>query len=123
MDATPAPDASSSSAGTTAAAADSLVVGVAALSLEERFAILRGIGEECIQEDELMRLLQNKPVPICYDGFEPSGRMHIAQVRTLACIIASLSAGLFIRRTEMELILLPEVHKTNDYWLRLYYLI
>jgi hypothetical protein len=131
MDATPTPDAapgaSSSSIGTTdAAAANSLAAGVATLNLEERFAILRGIGEECIQEDELMRLLQNKPVPICYDGFEPSGRMHIAQVRTpphcvsyvrpeVACIIASLSAGLFIRRTEMGLVLLPEVHKTNDY--------
>jgi hypothetical protein len=28
-------------------------------------------GEECIQEDELRRLLDNKPVLICYDGFEP----------------------------------------------------
>lgn len=25
------------------------------------------------------RLLNNKPLPVCYDGFEPSGRMHIAQ--------------------------------------------
>jgi tyrosyl-tRNA synthetase len=24
-------------------------------------------------------LLEKKPTPICYDGFEPSGRMHIAQ--------------------------------------------
>jgi tyrosyl-tRNA synthetase len=23
--------------------------------------------------------LEKKPTPICYDGFEPSGRMHIAQ--------------------------------------------
>ncbi|XP_071689059.1 tyrosine--tRNA ligase 1, cytoplasmic-like [Rutidosis leptorrhynchoides] len=37
------------------------------------------IGEKCIQEDELLNLLTNKPHPICYDGFEPSGRMHIAQ--------------------------------------------
>lgn len=50
------------------------------LSVRERFDILRGIGEECIQEDELERLLANKPHPVCYDGFEPSGRMHIAQV-------------------------------------------
>ena len=50
------------------------------MTLDERFERLRGIGEECIQEDELRRLLENKPVPICYDGFEPSGRMHIAQV-------------------------------------------
>ncbi|RZC94498.1 hypothetical protein C5167_026229 [Papaver somniferum] len=49
------------------------------LPLEERYKIVRSIGEECIQEEELMRLLANKPEPICYDGFEPSGRMHIAQ--------------------------------------------
>lgn len=50
------------------------------MSAEERFKIVRSVGEECIQEDELMNLLANKPQPICYDGFEPSGRMHIAQV-------------------------------------------
>lgn len=48
------------------------------LSLEERFKILRSIGEECIQEDELLNLLEKKPKPICYDEFEPSSRMHIA---------------------------------------------
>ncbi|XP_021905669.1 tyrosine--tRNA ligase 1, cytoplasmic [Carica papaya] len=46
---------------------------------ERRFQIVRSIGEECIQEDELRNLLAKKPEPICYDGFEPSGRMHIAQ--------------------------------------------
>lgn len=50
------------------------------MTLEEKFRIVRSVGEECIQEDELMNLLRNKPEPICYDGFEPSGRMHIAQV-------------------------------------------
>ncbi|OIT00280.1 tyrosine--trna ligase 1, cytoplasmic [Nicotiana attenuata] len=49
------------------------------MSVEERFKIIRNIGEECIQEDELMDMLAKKPQPICYDGFEPSGRMHIAQ--------------------------------------------
>ncbi|XP_020680609.1 tyrosine--tRNA ligase 1, cytoplasmic isoform X2 [Dendrobium catenatum] len=49
------------------------------LSLEERFALVRSVGEECIQEDELRILLEKKQNPICYDGFEPSGRMHIAQ--------------------------------------------
>ncbi|XP_050378702.1 tyrosine--tRNA ligase 1, cytoplasmic isoform X1 [Argentina anserina] len=49
------------------------------LSLDERYKLLRGIAEECIQDDELKNLLANKAEPICYDGFEPSGRMHIAQ--------------------------------------------
>nr|CAB3482134.1 unnamed protein product [Digitaria exilis] len=96
MDSTTAPEAdpgasSSSSAPAAAApapapAVEALAGAVAAMTLGERFETLRGIGEECIQEDELMRLLQNKPVPICYDGFEPSGRMHIAQgiVKTIS---------------------------------------
>ncbi|KAK9094682.1 hypothetical protein Scep_026151 [Stephania cephalantha] len=49
------------------------------MTLEERFQLVRSIGEECIQEDELLNLLAKKAEPICYDGFEPSGRMHIAQ--------------------------------------------
>ncbi|MED6155034.1 hypothetical protein PIB30_001716 [Stylosanthes scabra] len=49
------------------------------LTLDQKFAIVRSVGEECIQEDELRNLLDKKPEPVCYDGFEPSGRMHIAQ--------------------------------------------
>ena len=52
------------------------------MSLEERFQLVRSVGEECIQEEELRNLLEKKPLPICYDGFEPSGRMHIAQVHS-----------------------------------------
>ena len=49
------------------------------LTAEEKYELVRSIGEECIQEEELRNLLAKKPVPVCYDGFEPSGRMHIAQ--------------------------------------------
>eukprot|EP01006_Ploeotia_vitrea_P006537 TRINITY_DN13642_c0_g1_i1.p1 TRINITY_DN13642_c0_g1~~TRINITY_DN13642_c0_g1_i1.p1 ORF type:complete len:399 (-),score=243.39 TRINITY_DN13642_c0_g1_i1:62-1258(-) len=49
------------------------------LTLDERFALARSVGEECIQEAELRLLLEKHPQPIAYDGFEPSGRMHIAQ--------------------------------------------
>ncbi|XP_029123108.1 tyrosine--tRNA ligase 1, cytoplasmic isoform X2 [Elaeis guineensis] len=51
----------------------------APLTLEEKYALVRSVAEECIQEDELRNLLEKKQNPICYDGFEPSGRMHIAQ--------------------------------------------
>lgn len=57
------------------------------LSVEERFEIVGSIGEECIQDDELFNLLANKKDIVCYDGFEPSGRMHIAQVIILNSII------------------------------------
>lgn len=46
---------------------------------DERYALLRSVGEECIQEGELRNLIEKKPSIRCYDGFEPSGRMHIAQ--------------------------------------------
>jgi len=49
------------------------------LTADEKYELVRSVGEECIQEDELKNLLAKKPNPICYDGFEPSGRMHIAQ--------------------------------------------
>ncbi|CAO2823251.1 unnamed protein product [Amaranthus hypochondriacus] len=64
------------------------------LSLEKRFEIIRSIGEECIQNNELMELLKKKFEPICYDGFEPSGRMHIAQGAMKAVNVNKLiSAG------------------------------
>lgn len=49
------------------------------LSLEQRFQLCRSVAEECISDEELRNLLSKKPHPIAYDGFEPSGRMHIAQ--------------------------------------------
>lgn len=49
--------------------------------IEAKLDILLSIGEECITRDELASLLEKKPNFLAYDGFEPSGRMHIAQVR------------------------------------------
>eukprot|EP00761_Pharyngomonas_kirbyi_P012444 gb/GECH01012471.1/.p1 GENE.gb/GECH01012471.1/~~gb/GECH01012471.1/.p1 ORF type:complete len:389 (+),score=99.75 gb/GECH01012471.1/:1-1167(+) len=49
------------------------------MTLDERLKLILSVGEECIDESELKTLLEKKPQPTCYDGFEPSGRMHIAQ--------------------------------------------
>ncbi|GHP03484.1 hypothetical protein PPROV_000223900 [Pycnococcus provasolii] len=64
-----------------------------ALSAEERYDLCRSVGAECIQEDELRNLLKHKPNPVCYDGFEPSGRMHIAQGVGKALNVNKLTAA------------------------------
>jgi tyrosyl-tRNA synthetase len=40
---------------------------------------IRSVGTEVVGGSGLEALLQNKPEVVAYDGFEPSGRMHIAQ--------------------------------------------
>ena len=66
------------------------------LTLDDKFKLCRSIAEECIQESELRNLLDKKPNIVAYDGFEPSGRMHIAQVgritRLLTCPVVLLSS-------------------------------
>lgn len=49
------------------------------MSPEERFNLIRQVGEEIITGEELKKLVSEKKQPIAYDGFEPSGKMHIAQ--------------------------------------------
>ncbi len=49
------------------------------MGIEKRMDLIREVGEEIITEHELRKLLETKEHPIAYDGFEPSGRMHIAQ--------------------------------------------
>ena len=47
--------------------------------MEQKLKLLLEVGEECQTVPELQKLLTNKPEFCLYDGFEPSGRMHIAQ--------------------------------------------
>jgi tyrosyl-tRNA synthetase len=55
------------------------------MNITERVDLITSIGCEIIGNDSingispLQKLLENKPTVIAYDGFEPSGRMHIAQ--------------------------------------------
>lgn len=49
------------------------------LGYQERVNLIRSVGVECIKEDELLELVKEDKFIYCYDGFEPSGRMHIAQ--------------------------------------------
>ncbi|MBN2203297.1 MAG: tyrosine--tRNA ligase [Candidatus Aenigmarchaeota archaeon] len=49
------------------------------MDLEKRLELIKSVGEEIVTEEELKILLETNQHPIVYDGFEPSGQMHIAQ--------------------------------------------
>jgi len=49
------------------------------LPLRERFELCRSVAEECVTDADLVALLAFKAHPVAYDGFEPSGRLHLAQ--------------------------------------------
>lgn len=49
------------------------------MTTDERLALIRQVGEEIVGEDELRTLLESGEQLTAYDGFEPSGQIHIAQ--------------------------------------------
>ena len=49
------------------------------MDIEYKIKLIASVGEEVISEEDLRELLKAKPHPIAYNGFEPSGRIHIAQ--------------------------------------------
>jgi tyrosyl-tRNA synthetase len=49
------------------------------MNTDERLDLVKQVGEEIIQEEELKSLLESGEELIAYDGFEPSGQIHIAQ--------------------------------------------
>ncbi len=49
------------------------------MDIEKRIDLISQVGEEIVTQGELRELLRTKSRPIAYDGFEPSGHMHIAQ--------------------------------------------
>lgn len=49
------------------------------MTTEEKMKLIGEVGEEIITEEDLKSLLERNPNPIAYDGFEPSGQIHIAQ--------------------------------------------
>jgi tyrosyl-tRNA synthetase len=49
------------------------------MDVEDRLDLVRDVGEEIQTEEDLRKLLSEKEHYIAYDGFEPSGRIHLAQ--------------------------------------------
>ncbi len=49
------------------------------MTINERMDLINQVGEEIITQDDLKALLSLDEQLIAYDGFEPSGQIHIAQ--------------------------------------------
>jgi len=49
------------------------------MTTDEKIKLIQEVGEEIVGEDELCKLLESGEELIAYDGFEPSGQIHIAQ--------------------------------------------
>lgn len=49
------------------------------MDVKKRLQLVEEVGEEIITREELRALLKKKKKLIAYDGFEPSGKIHIAQ--------------------------------------------
>lgn len=48
------------------------------MTTDERVQLLSQVGQEIVTPDELHDFLASNESYVCYDGFEPSGQMHIA---------------------------------------------
>ncbi|MEM3126793.1 MAG: tyrosine--tRNA ligase [Candidatus Woesearchaeota archaeon] len=49
------------------------------MDFQEKLELIKQVGEEILTEEELIELLKTKKKIVAYDGFEPSGKIHIAQ--------------------------------------------
>ena len=49
------------------------------MDIDSKIKLIKTFAEEIITEQDLKELLEKNKNPIAYDGFEPSGRIHIAQ--------------------------------------------
>lgn len=49
------------------------------MNIDEKIAIVQSVAAEVLTEEDLRKLFTEKEHPLAYDGFEPSGNIHIAQ--------------------------------------------
>lgn len=49
------------------------------MDISRKLDLIKQVGEEIVTEEELKHLLETKKHPVAYDGFEPSGQVHVAQ--------------------------------------------
>lgn len=68
------------------------------LTIDEKVKLITEVGEEVIMPEEIRAMLLKKESWNCYDGFEPSGRMHIAQgiMKSINVNKITKAGGIFI---------------------------
>jgi len=49
------------------------------MTTQDKLNLINQVGEEIVGGDDLQKLLESNEEVIAYDGFEPSGQIHIAQ--------------------------------------------
>ncbi|MBS3168268.1 tyrosine--tRNA ligase [Candidatus Woesearchaeota archaeon] len=62
------------------------------MDIDRKIEIIKSFAEEIVQEDELRELFKSKKQIIAYDGFEPSGQIHIAQGLMRAITVNKLTS-------------------------------
>ncbi len=62
------------------------------MDVDTKVELIKSFAEEIITEEELRKLFETKEHPIAYDGFEPSGQIHIAQGLLRAITVNKLTS-------------------------------
>jgi tyrosyl-tRNA synthetase len=62
------------------------------MDIDQKIAIVKDASEEILTEKDLRALFETKEHPIAYDGFEPSGNIHIAQGLMRAITVNKLTS-------------------------------
>ncbi|MGM5483759.1 MAG: tyrosine--tRNA ligase [Nanobdellota archaeon] len=68
------------------------------MNTEEKLSLIKEVGEEIIGEEDLKEKINSGKQIIAYDGFEPSGKIHIAQGLLRAINVNKLTkAGIYFK--------------------------
>ncbi len=62
------------------------------MDVAQKVALIKSFAEEIVTEEELATLFTAKKKPVAYDGFEPSGNIHIAQGLLRAITVNKLTS-------------------------------
>ncbi len=62
------------------------------LSVDEKIELIKSFADEIVTEDELRDIFKTKKRYYAYDGFEPSGQIHIAQGLLRAITVNKLTS-------------------------------